>query len=191
MLKEEVRNLYRQKRRQLSEEEFELLNAKLGDRFFEAVDLQKVKVLHTFLPIRKMHEVDTWRIIEKIRHSYPHIEVAIPRVNTETAIIESYLYEGKDQLETNIWGIPEPTSGIPVANEKIDVVLTPLLAADRRGGRVGYGRGFYDRFLCELRAQKVGLSFFPPEEHIEGMSAADVPLDMLVTPDGVYRFNTP
>ncbi len=189
MQKEEARKVYRQKRRELAEAEFARLNERLSDNFFGALDLTSVNVLHTFLPIASQKEVDTWRIIRRIRNEFPHVRIAVPRVNDQSAVIESYLFEREDQLEVNTWGIPEPTSGMPVANEKIDLILTPLLAVDLRGNRVGYGRGFYDRFLSNVAAQKIGLSLFPPVDRIEGMNAMDVPIDRVVTPEGVIDFH--
>jgi 5-formyltetrahydrofolate cyclo-ligase len=70
------------------------------------------------------------------------------------------------------------------------VVFVPLLAYDKSGQRVGYGKGFYDTFLqqCKPNTVKIGLSFFAPEENIEDVSANDVALDYVVTPEGIVRF---
>ena len=90
----------------------------------------------------------------------------------------------------NDYGIPEPVNGLEVPVSKIDVVFVPLLAYDKKGNRVGYGKGFYDRFLKKCRPDviKIGLSFFEPEEQIEDISLDDVKLDFCVTPYGVYGF---
>ncbi len=72
----------------------------------------------------------------------------------------------------------------------IDWVLVPLLAFDRRGHRVGYGKGFYDRFLagCRSDARKIGLSLFAPVVAIDDIGSQDVALDAVVTPDRVWTF---
>jgi 5-formyltetrahydrofolate cyclo-ligase len=142
MTKDQIRKLYLQKRLALSEAEFQQLNHQLTEQFFASVDLSFVQVLHTFLPIEKQREVNTWLIIERIRREFPHIRIAIPRINNQTASIENFYFEGPHQLEKNTWGIMEPKQGIPVPSEKIDAVLVPLLGFDRSGNRVGYGRGF-------------------------------------------------
>ena len=90
----------------------------------------------------------------------------------------------------NQWGIPEPIDGIPIADEKIDVVFVPLLAYDIFGNRVGYGKGFYDHFLhsCKPEVIKIGLSFFEPEQQIDGIFSGDIALDYCITPKKVYDF---
>jgi 5-formyltetrahydrofolate cyclo-ligase len=185
MTKDQIRKLYLQKRLALSDAAFQQISHRLTEQFFASVDLSFVKVLHTFLPIEKQKEVNTWLIIERVRREFPHIRIAIPRINNQTASIENFYFEGLHQLEKNTWGIMEPKQGIPVPSEKIDAVLVPLLGFDRSGNRVGYGRGFYDKFLATVDCKKIGLSFFQPEPIIEGMGPQDLPLDMVVTPEGV------
>ena len=87
-------------------------------------------------------------------------------------------------------GIPEPVDGLEVPASKLDVVFVPLLAFDKKGHRVGYGGGFYDRFLksCKKDVLKIGLSFFLPELEIEDIHSDDIPLDFCVTPGEVFRF---
>jgi len=72
----------------------------------------------------------------------------------------------------------------------IDAVLIPLLAFDNQGFRVGYGGGFYDRFLpaCRPEALKVGLSFFDPVDVIEDKDQYDIPMDYCVTPTEIIRW---
>jgi 5-formyltetrahydrofolate cyclo-ligase len=184
MQKDQVRKLYLQKRLGLSDAEFQRLNQRLVDQFFNSIDLSRIQVLHTFLPIEKQKEVNTWPIIERLKKQFPHVLISIPRINNQSSIIENFYYEGPDQLEKNTWGILEPKQGIPTQTQKIDAVLVPLLAFDRHGNRVGYGRGFYDKFLTTLTCKKIGLSFFPPVKSIEGMNDRDVAIDAAVTPDG-------
>ena len=144
-------------------------------------------MLHTFLPIKKNREVNTWLIIDRLRDDFPQIKVSIPKINNHSSELEHYYLEGPEQLETNTWEIPEPVKGVPTPTEKIDAVLVPLLAFDKQGHRLGYGRGFYDRFLANCRPDclKIGLSFFEVEEKIEGISDKDIALDLIVTPGSV------
>jgi len=187
MTKSEIRKTFLPKRMALSDAEHAQLSRQLTDNFFALVDLSFVKVLHTFLPIEKQKEVNTWLIIDRIRREFPHIRVAIPRVNNQTASIENFFFEGLHQLENNVWGIPEPKQGIFTPTEKIDAVLVPLLAVDKHGNRVGYGRGFYDKFLktCPAQCKRIGLSFFPPIDQVDDVADYDIPLDLVVTPEEV------
>lgn len=188
MTKKELRKVYLEKRKALSEEGCEELNRRLCDNFFSHVTLSDVQVLHTFLPIEKNREVNTWLIIDRLRKDFPNLRISIPKINNQSAELEHYFLEGKEQLENNTWEIPEPVKGVPTPIEKIDAVLVPLLAYDRQGHRLGYGRGFYDRFLvnCRPDCKKIGLSFFEMEEQIEGIDDTDIPLNMIITPEGVF-----
>lgn len=188
MTKKALRKIYLEKRRTLPEETFRKLNEALCERFFADLNLSAVKVLHTFLPIEKNREVDTWLIIERLKTDFPEIRMAVPRINNHSAELEHYYLENREQLDNNTWGIPEPVKGVPASVEKIDAVLVPLLVFDRQRHRIGYGRGFYDRFLAQCRrdAIKIGLSLFPPEEKIMDVSEKDIPLDKVVTPEGVW-----
>ena len=187
MNKKELRKIYLKKRTALSDAEYLRLNALLCTQFFAAVRLDDVHVLHTFLPIRKTREVNTWMIIERLQKDFPQIKVSVPKINNQTSQLENYYLEGPEQLKNNTWEIPEPVKGVPTPNEQIDAVLVPLLAFDKRGHRLGYGRGFYDRFLSTCRADclKIGLSFFGMEEKIDGIDEKDVALDLIITPDTV------
>ncbi len=186
MTKAEIRKIYLQKRLSLTEAEYLNLNLLLCDQFFASVDLLNVSVLHTFLPITDKKEPDTWLIIDRIRREFPHIHIAVPRLQGHD--LEHILLE-VPETEVNKWGIPEPRSGSKVAVEKVDMVLVPLLAFDRQGHRVGYGKGYYDRFLrnCRSNTQRIGLSFFPPVQLINA-TPDDVQLTACVTAETYYVF---
>jgi 5,10-methenyltetrahydrofolate synthetase len=184
MTKKELRKIYIRKRIELSDAEYKLLNEQLCKNFFEAVNLSRMEVVHSFLPILKNKEVNTWLILDRIKKEFPQVRISIPRMNNQTSELEHYYFEGPEQLKYNTWEIPEPVKGVPTATDKIDAVLAPLLAFDRQGHRLGYGRGFYDRFLagCRPDCLKIGLSFFEMEEKIEGISKNDIPLNIIITP---------
>jgi 5-formyltetrahydrofolate cyclo-ligase len=173
----------------LSEAEYLQLNQQLCDNFFSNVNLSEINVLHTFLPIKKNKEVDTWLIIDRVKKEFPNVQISIPKVNNQTASIDNFYFEGTEQVENNMWEIPEPKHGIPTPIEKIDAVLVPLLAFDKQGNRVGYGGGFYDKFLftCRADCQKIGLSFFEMVDKIDGIDGNDVPLNLVITPkNGIF-----
>jgi len=190
MTKQELRQLYLQKRQALSEAEYAQLNFQLYQNFFSTIDLSFAKVLHTFLPIHSKKEVDTWLIIDRIRREYPHIRISIPKVNRKKNELENFYFEGLHQLATNDWGIQEPKQGIPTESQKIDMVLVPLLAFDQSGHRVGYGKGYYDKFLitCKSGCKKIGLSHFVALNTIDEIDSKDIRLDIVVTPAGISNF---
>jgi 5-formyltetrahydrofolate cyclo-ligase len=187
MRKEELRKIYLQKRLALTQVEYNKLNKELTDTFFKGIDLSGINVLHSFLPIEKTKEPDTWQILNRIIKEYPQVKLSVRRINNQTSMMDNFYLEGPHQLEKNTWGIPEPKEGIPTPTEKIDAVLVPMLAFDKYGNRVGYGRGFYDKFLATVRpdCKKIGLCFFANVSQIEGMGQHDLPLDVVVTPERV------
>jgi 5-formyltetrahydrofolate cyclo-ligase len=191
MTKAELRKIYLAKRLALSESDYEKVNKQLCENFFASIDLSEIKVIHTFLPIEKIKEPNTWLIIKKIEKEFSGISISIPKINNQTSNLDNFYYEGAKQLELNTWEIPEPKEGIPTPTDKIDAVLVPLLAFDLQGHRVGYGRGFYDKFLnqCPASLKKIGLSFFEPVENIIDINKHDHSLTHAVTPVKVFQFN--
>jgi len=189
MTKALLRKEFLQKRLSLSEAEYGQLNFQLYQNFFSSIDLSFIRVLHAFLPLQKNKEPDTWIIIDRIRREFPHIRLSLPRVQ-EDGTLENIFFEGLHQLEKNAWGIAEPKQGVPTASSEIDMVLVPLLACDVNGQRVGYGKGFYDKFLATCRPDciTVGISFFEPVDPIDDVNGFDVPLHFCLTPATLHRF---
>ena len=93
------------------------------------------------------------------------------------------------ELVTNAWDIDEPSHDEFVEASEIDLVLTPGVCFDRGGHRVGYGKGFYDRFLAACRPDclKIGLSYFEPVDTIDDVHDGDVKLDFILSADEVFN----
>ncbi len=115
--------------------------------------------------------------------------LALPRVRRETRMLELYrVDEPERQLEPGLWGIREPAPARcpPVARATVDFVLVPGVAFDLRGGRIGYGGGYYDRLLaaCAARTMLVAGAF---ETQLVGevpMGPGDHRVDLVVTEQG-------
>lgn len=189
MDKKALRNYYLQLRLQLSEAEWAQGSQRMCDLFFIHSNLAFVNTIHIFLPLRKKAEPDTWLIIDRLKREFQHIRIAVPKIDPSTNTIKSFLFEGMHQLKQNQWGIDEPASGKEIFPDEFDLILVPLLAFDKRGHRVGYGKGFYDKFLsqCKPNAQRVGLSFFEPVDKIQS-ELTDVALTHAITPKNFFSF---
>lgn len=189
MNKSEIRKIRLANQKRISAAHRECLSGKISKRFFSNFDLTRTNFLHCFLPIEKFNEIDTRFIFRRIWRDFPSIETLAPRVDFQTNEIENLKFAPEIELVRNAWAIDEPTGGETVETKKIDVVLVPLLAFDARGFRVGYGRGFYDRFLKNCRADclKIGLSYFAPVEEISDAENFDVKLNFCVTPHEVIQ----
>lgn len=190
MFKKELRKIFLEKRSILSLKEYAELNELLFQNFFLSLDLRKIRILHCFIPIEKKKEINSWLIINRLQQEYPHISIVVPRVNEFTASLDNYIFKDISQLKQNNWGILEPQQGETVSPDKLDIVLVPLLAFDKRGNRVGYGKGFYDKLLsqCRTNCQKVGLSLFEPVDEISDVNEFDFPLTSAITTKGHYVF---
>ena len=139
------------------------------------------------MTIEKQREVDTSFLLH-ILHGRDK-SVVVSKSDFADNSLQHYLLEEHTKLKISEFGIPEPVDGLEVPPQKLDVVFVPLLAFDTSGNRVGYGKGFYDRFLaqCSEECIFVGLSFFEPVERVEH-SPNDIPLHFGVCPNGIYKF---
>jgi 5-formyltetrahydrofolate cyclo-ligase len=190
MIKAELRKIYLQKRQALGEEAYDLLSRRLCDLFYMSVDFSFIKTVHIFLPMREKREPDTWLIIDRMKREFPHIRLSVPKVNNKTRELENFYFEDRAQLVKSKWGIEEPGRGVLTPSERIDMVLVPLLCVDTEGHRVGYGGGYYDKFLikCLPSCRRVGISLFEPIEKIDDINGQDVPLDALLAPSKFFTF---
>src|SRR3546814_17069821 len=106
-------------------------------------------------------------LIDWMPENHPEIRIVVPKSDFNTNVMSHYAL-GEVEFKVGRFSIPEPVSGDEVAIKSIDLAIVPLIAVDKRGHRVGYGRGFYDRFLIECRpdVQTTGVSFFDLVEEI-------------------------
>jgi 5-formyltetrahydrofolate cyclo-ligase len=190
MTKSELRKTFLAKRQMLSPAEHETLSANIVAEFFNDFDPAAVSVLHCYIPIERFAEVDTRPIFQRLWSEYPQIATVVPRVNHEIEEIESLRYGSDTELTESKWQIGEPLHDERIEPGEIDIVLVPLVCCDLNGHRIGYGRGYYDRFLRKTRSdcRKIGLSIFPPVERIDDSHEGDVRLDRCITPEQVYEF---
>lgn len=192
MNKSKLRKIYLAKQKNLLLAERTEKSEQISNQFFQNFDLSRIDFLHCFLPIEKFNEIDTTTIFQTTWSKFPRIETVVPRVDFQTNRIENARFTRETKLFKNAWEIDEPARGDSVESGKIDAVLIPLLCFDRQGFRVGYGKGFYDRFLKDCRADclKIGLSYFAPVAEVADAQAFDVKLDFCVTPEEIFITET-
>lgn len=185
--KKKLRLKYKTLRKQLSENEMEAMSLAISNQLLQ-LDIWDKNYFHIFLPIVEHHEIDTELILHLL--SGKDKEILISKSNFQTREMTHYLLTDTTKIKKNEYKIPEPVDGIEVPSKKIEVVFVPLLAFDTKGHRVGYGKGFYDKFLgeCQATTIKIGLSFFEAEERIEDVHDGDMLLDYCVTPKTIYKF---
>ncbi|MCU0351615.1 MAG: 5-formyltetrahydrofolate cyclo-ligase [Flavobacterium sp.] len=187
MNKKELRQKAKAGRQKLTQEEIEDKSLAIANQLLR-MDIWNHLYYHLFLTIEEQKEINTEYILQILAGKDK--EIVISKCEFETLEMTHYLLTDNTKIKKNSYNVPEPIDGIEVPDAKIDVVFVPLLAYDKQGNRVGYGKGFYDNFLskCKPETIKIGLSFFPPVEKIKDVSESDVKLDFCVTPDGVIEF---
>ena len=190
MKKAVLRKQYLEKRKACSLEQGEIFSQQICRHFFEHFKPGPPLTMHVFLPILKHCEVNTWLIIKKLWAEYPEVRIVVPITNFKTDALEHYQLGPETEIKESSWGIPEPVNALQVPEPEIDMVLLPLLAFDLKGNRVGYGKGYYDKFLqrCRPDVLKIGLSLLPPVDLITDVHAGDMPLDYCITPQQGYHF---
>ncbi|HEY1024604.1 MAG TPA: 5-formyltetrahydrofolate cyclo-ligase [Sphingobacteriaceae bacterium] len=192
MLKTDLRKEYLEKRKALTRRQYWTFNEDLFEHF-KTFNWNAYKTVHVFLPIAENKEIDTFSALQYFKEYQPEMRVVIPRTDFKNLRMENVLFDPMYTiLGKNKYGIPEPIHGKIIPSEEIDVVLMPLLAFDIYGNRVGYGKGFYDRFLsgCRQDIVKLGLSFFEPVQEITDLNEFDNPLSACVTPQKIWDFRT-
>ncbi|RKR81302.1 5-formyltetrahydrofolate cyclo-ligase [Mucilaginibacter gracilis] len=175
---------------ELSPEEYQSGNDKLLGHF-EKIDLEGIKCIHLFLPMLERREPDTFLIISWLKQNYPAIRLAFSKSDFATTSMQHFLDDEHLEIDSNDFGIPEPIAGTIIDVTEIDMVIVPLLAFDKQGYRVGYGKGFYDRFMaqCKPGTQFIGLSFFEPVDTIEDSNEYDVRLHKCLTTQTLWAFS--
>lgn len=186
MNKNQIRLHYKKLRESLTPEESDNWSLEIANLLLE-LPIWDYSYYHLFLTIPEKKEVNTESILHILQGKDKNI--VLSKTDFKSSTLKNYLLTDSTVIKKNSWGIPEPVAGIEIQPSTIEVVFIPLLAFDRKGNRIGYGKGFYDRFLSECTGKviKVGLSFFPAEEKIEA-APHDIPLDYCVTPKKIYNF---
>jgi 5-formyltetrahydrofolate cyclo-ligase len=187
MNKATLRTHYKRLRKALSEERIEDDSLQIANQML-LLPIWDHEFYHIFLSIIEHKEVNTDYLLNILSGKDKHI--VISKSNFATREMSHVLLTDNTKIKKNEWHIPEPINGIPIASQHIDVVFVPLLAFDLHGHRVGYGKGFYDRFLknCKADTLKIGVSFFEAETQIPDILESDITLDYCITPEKIYRF---
>ena len=189
MKKKELRKIYKEKRIQLSTAE----KNKFDDLMliqFQKAEIPFIQSLLSFWPIDENKEPNTHLFTDYLEFRNPELTIAYPRTDFMLDEMIAITVHPETDFIKNDYNIYEPSEGDVLPPDEIDLILVPLLAVDKNGYRVGYGKGFYDKFLasCKKECLKVGVSYFDPVDEITDKDEFDVPLDLCITPHHIYVF---
>ncbi len=191
MKKSDIRNIYKEKRRKLSASQKEKMDDLMLIHFQQLV-IDIPALIMTYSPIKALNEFDPQCITDYCYFKNPEQQLFYPLMlkNAKECDLSAVIVDDNTFFETNKFGIDEPIDGIDMIPTEIDMFIVPLLGFDKKGNRVGYGKGCYDRFLkkCRKDCIKIGFSYFDPIEKIEDANQYDIKLDYCVTPEKGYTF---
>lgn len=157
---------------------------------FQELHLPPIDILFTYAAMEA--EVNTDAIVDYLHFKNPALTVAYPVCDFSSYTMQAFATSIDTAFIKNQYGTPEPeTEGLEIVPPAaVDVIIIPLLCFDEKGYRVGYGKGFYDKYLsiCRPGIVKAGLSYYEPVDKIEDTDKFDVPLDYCITPERIYEF---
>ncbi|HEY0299546.1 MAG TPA: 5-formyltetrahydrofolate cyclo-ligase [Arachidicoccus sp.] len=189
MTKQELRKIYLEKRQNISSKE----KLKLDDLLliqFQRLYFEDIQLLMSYFPMAEKNEPNTLLFSNYLRHTVESLEITFPKSDFTTGEMQAVLINELTVYQKNNHQITEPANGEIINEKDIDLIFVPLISCDNKGFRVGYGKGFYDKFLSKCREDvlKIGFSYFPPIDEISNVEKFDIPLDYCITPDSVYEF---
>lgn len=189
MLKKDIRKMFIKKRDEISSTE----RMKWDDLLliqFQTIDIPFLDLVLSFYPIEDNKEVNSFILTDYLKFRNPNLQICYPRTHKADVSMEAVICHPDSIFETNAYNIPEPTDETIAPASELDMVLVPLLGFDLKGYRVGYGKGYYDRYLKDCRPDclKIGFSYFEAVESVEDANEFDVPLDLCITPHRIYVF---
>lgn len=189
MLKKEARKIYNQKRQdvnysdKLKWDDLILIN-------FQTIDMPFLDAVFSFYPMEDRNEVNAFIITDYLHFRNPNLQICYPKMAIKEPNMEAVACHADTVFQANDIGILEPLENEVVDPQDIDLVIIPMLVCDVKGNRVGYGKGYYDRYLsrCRDNCIKVGVSYFEPIDQVEDANEFDVPLNFCITPQKAYVF---
>ena len=181
-----LRSHYKKKRLSLTKQEVDHLSQRVCKQL-DKLSIWRLKHYHIFISISKYNELDTSSIINKLKSEKKII--VVPKISNNELV--HIAINDQTEFSINEYGIKEPNNGNHFIIKNLDLIFIPLLAFDLEGHRVGYGKGYYDRFLklTNKSSLKIGLSFFDPINKIQDIDDNDVKLDYCITPTQIHKFD--
>lgn len=183
--KNELRQLLIDQRKAIAEADFERASERIRQTLKQQPEFRAVHFIHCYVSMNERREVNTHSLIKEMIRTGK--QVAVPVTNFQEGVLSHHQLRSFEELESNKWGVLEPNGGKKIAPEELDLVIVPMVGGDEQGNRIGYGEGFYDRFLEEVTCPKIGLCF---EQNIVGKIPTedfDIPMDKIISEERVIR----
>ncbi len=188
MTKAAIRTLYKQKRNELSA----LVKERLEDLMliqFQSLHLTIPDRVMTYSPIDSLNEYNPVLIEEYCFFKNPATTLVYPVADFKNNLLKPFAVKEDTLFEINEYDIEEPIDGEEILPNTIGLMIIPLLAFNEEGYRVGYGKGFYDKFIseCSPNLLKIGFSYFDAIV-INDTNKLDKKMNFCITPERVFEF---
>lgn len=177
--KQNLRKYYLSLRKSLSGSFVEEASLSIGKKLLNIEQFKKSEVIHCYVSIPANNEVDTDSIIH---HCFRFgKKVILPKV-ADNGGLTHHPVVSLQHLKPNGWGVPEPETSEEWPTDQIDCIIVPMVAGDRMRNRIGYGKGYYDKFLANVKCFKIGILYdcqlYPKTLPVETF---DVKMDIMIT----------
>lgn len=166
-------------RNSLSQDQLAQKSRMIQEKLYQLPEFIESKVIHTYVSMSSMNEVSTREIIQFCFEQDKRI--VVPKIEKE-GVLSHHLIESMDELEKNSWGVGEPKTDNKFPIDSLSIVIVPMVSADYFKNRLGYGMGFYDRFLSQIKTFNVGVAFdCQISENMLPVEPFDKKLDIILT----------
>lgn len=186
--KEKQRRRYLRIRRSIPADEYEQYSERIIGRLREWSPFKQAEKIHCYVSLNERGEVNTSDLIREMDKGAK--QVIVPVTDFDTGTLKHIELTGFEDLRPNRWGVPEPETGREVSPGELDLVIVPMVAGDLQRNRLGYGKGFYDRFLSEVECPAAGLVFERCLADELPVEPFDVRLDVLITEERIIGEET-
>lgn len=177
--KNELRSKMLEQRESIPSQQFYSVSNVMINRLIRQPEFADAETVHCYVSMNDRREVNTHELLKQMLRQKK--KVVVPITNFDDGTLTHIRLSEFEDLSPNKWDVLEPESGKEVSVGDLDLVIVPMVAGDEQGNRIGYGKGFYDRFLVEVDCPKMGLVFeknIIPQLPTEDF---DIPLDSIVT----------
>lgn len=166
-------------RRELSDDAYCSKSDRIIQRLKQQDEFRDAGTIHCYISMNKRKEVNTYPLIKDILSAEK--KLVVPVTNFDSMSLSHVHLTHLEELHPNKWGVPEPTGREEIAPHELDLVVVPMAGGDLSRNRMGYGKGFYDRFLNRVTCPKIGLVFEDCVVDQIPVESFDIPMDLLIT----------
>ncbi|MDZ7773333.1 MAG: 5-formyltetrahydrofolate cyclo-ligase [Balneolaceae bacterium] len=183
--KERVRTSLLDRRRRITKARYRAKSEIIRERLTDMPEFQDARTVHCYVSMNDRGEPDTHPLLREMLDAGRR--VVVPVTDFDSGTLRHVELTSLEELRPNKWGVEEPEEGEEVPLPELDFIVVPMVGGDRQCNRLGYGKGFYDRFLERTDCFRVGLLF--EECYVNELPADpfDVPMDAIVTDRQLVR----